>query len=385
MTLSDIALRSLRRRKAKALFVLSGLLLAVATAVMLTGLVEAMRVDIARRFDRYGANIVVTPKTESLSLSYGGFSVGGISLDVQHIPEEDLVKLKSIKNAGNIAATGPMVLGAIDAGHSQVLLAGIDFRAQDILRPWWKVHGDLPGKEGVLVGAEAARVLELSAGDHLHVSGRELLVSGVLEPTGSQDDQLVFAHLPVAQELLGKQGQISMAEIAALCTACPIPEMVRQISEVLPSANVLSIQQVVDIRMETLRHFRDFSFGVTAVVVVMGSLMALVTMMASVRERTAEIGIFQAIGFRRSHVIHIVLLEAGVLSALAGVLGYLMGLGATKVALPFFVDSQGVAVSFNPILAAAALGLALAMGLAASAYPALSAARLDPSEALRAL
>jgi putative ABC transport system permease protein len=121
------------------------------------------------------------------------------------------------------------------------------------------------------------------------------------------------------------------------------------------------------------------------VLVLVGSLVVLVTMMGSVRERTGEIGIFRAIGFRRSHVIKIVLLEAGILSALAGIMGYLVGFGTTKAALPFFAGSNGMEVLFDPILAAGAFAVAMTMGLASSVYPALLAARIDPTDALRAL
>jgi putative ABC transport system permease protein len=108
-------------------------------------------------------------------------------------------------------------------------------------------------------------------------------------------------------------------------------------------------------------------------------------MMGSVRERTAEIGIFRAIGFRRSHVMQIILLEAAVISALAGILGYLTGFGATKGILHFFASNGAVFVPFNLELAGWALGIALGVGLISSIYPALIAARLDPNEALRAI
>jgi len=385
MNLKDIALRNIRRRKAKAGFVLAGLLIAVSTAVALLGIIEAMNRDIQQKLDEYGANILILPRTENLSLTYGGLSLGGVSFEMEEIRQADLAKVQSIKNAANIAAMGPMVLGAIEVDSRKVLLAGVDFRAIKTLKPWWKLNGKAPSASSVLLGTEASRILALETGDTLEVNGSQLRVSGILAPTGSQDDQLVFARLDTAQSLLNKNGRLSMVEVAALCTACPIEAMVSQISGALPDTKVMAIQQVVQGRMETLAHFRKFSYGVTAVLVLVGSLVVLVTMMGSVRERTAEIGIFRAMGFRRIHVIRIILLEAGILSAMAGIMGYLVGFGSTKAALPFFTGSEGLAVVFDPVLAVAAFAVAVFMGLASSIYPALLAARIDPTDALRAL
>lgn len=385
MTLKTIALRNLLRRKGKVAFVLSGLLIGVGTVAGLISLVNAMSGDINKKLEKFGANILIVPRTENLTLSYGGMSLGGVSFEMQEIRQQELAKIETIKNAANVAAVGPLVLGAVDVHSHKVLLAGVDFQAARILKPWWRIHGALPDRNGVVVGSETARVLNLNTGSIVEIKGRSLRVSGILQPTGSQDDQLIFSKLQTAQNLLGKTGRISMVEVAALCSNCPVGEMVQQIGAAMPGARVMAIQQVVKSRMQALAHFKKLSYAVCVVVLLVGSLVVLVTMMGSVRERTEEIGVFRALGFRKSHVVRIVLFEAGVIAVLAGVLGYLLALGVTKLGVRFFSESQLIAVPFDPGLAAGALILSVTLGLIASAYPALLAARLDPNDALRAL
>jgi len=261
---------------------------------------------------------------------------------------------------------------------------GIDFAAMKILRPWWQLTGTLPGNEGLVLGSEAAAALDRRPGDTLEVAGLRFTISGILAPTGSQDDHLIFTGIPAAQRVLGKEGLVSMAEVAALCKDCPVSEMVSQIGRALPEARVMAIQQVVKGRMETLAQFRRLSFGISVVVLLVGGLVVLVTMMGSVRERTGEIGVFRAIGFRKRHIITIIFMEAGLVSLTAGVVGYIVGLAGTRAILYLLLERAITAPPQWELLAGATL-LALAMGLLSSVYPALMAARMDPNDALRAL
>jgi putative ABC transport system permease protein len=107
-------------------------------------------------------------------------------------------------------------------------------------------------------------------------------------------------------------------------------------------------------------------------------------MMGSVNERTREIGVFRAIGFRRGHVVGLILIEAAVASVLAGLFGYLAGMGTTYFVLPLVAEGRAH-VSWAPLLGPAAIIIAVTIGAVASLYPALHASRMDPTEALRAL
>ena len=385
MKLTDISIKNLMRRKAKAGFIMAGLVVGVAAMVAVIGFVRTMTAEINHKMERYGANILVLPKTEDLQLSYGGINLGGVSFEVEPIRQADLQRLGTIKNAANIAATGPTLLGVVEANDRRVLLAGIDLDSVNVLKPWWRLTGTRPKANGLLAGAKTARILDLAVGRQVTINERPMPVVGILEVTGSQDDHLLFAELSTAQRLLGKQGQISMVEVAALCNACPIDDMVSQIAGALPDARVMAIQQVVKGRMDTLHRFSTFSLGMSAVVVLVGSLVVLTTMMSSVRERKEEIGIFRAMGFRKRHVMRIIFSEAAIISGPAGVIGYLTGSVATFIAVRFFSSMEHASIVLDLGLFGAAVLLAMAVGLLASIYPAVMAARLDPNTALRSL
>ncbi|MDD2883222.1 MAG: FtsX-like permease family protein [Rhodoferax sp.] len=386
MKLHTISINNLKRRKAKMAFLTIGLMVGIATIVTLVTLTRSMSSDIERKMDEFGANILITPQNNGLSMTYGGISLGGVTFDQREIREEDLAKIKTITNHKNISAVSPKVLGSIKIKNHDVLLVGVNFEYELKMKQWWKIFGNEPKFEhDILLGSDASKVLNVSPGDDLIIKGETFKVAGVLDQTGSQDDALVFAGLAKAQKLLGKEGKISMAEVAALCSGCPIGDMVTQIAEKIPDAKVTAIQQVVEGRLKTLDQFKRFSYAMAGVVVFIGSLIVFVTMMGSVNERTTEIGVFRAIGFRKSHIMRIILFEAALVSLLAGFLGYAVGMGGAKLALPFMAESKNAHLVWDTTVAFGSIGLALTLGLLASLYPALHASKMDPTEALRAL
>lgn len=385
MKLHNIAINNLRRRKAKMAFLTIGLMVGIATIVTLVTLTKSMSSDIERKMDEFGANILITPHSNDLSMTYGGISLGGVSFDQKEILEEDLAKIGTIHNSKNISAVSPKVLGGVKALNREALLVGVDFDSELRMKQWWQIFGEAPqGDSEVLLGSDAAKTLNVMSGEEIELNGETFKVTGVLDQTGSQDDALIFAPLKKAQKLLGKEGRITLVEVAALCSGCPIGDMVVQIAEKLPDAKVSAIQQVVESRLHALDQFRRFAFGVAAVVVFIGALIVFVTMMGSVNERTTEIGVFRAIGFRQSHIMRIILLEAFLVSLLAGLLGYAAGMGAAKLALPAMAEGKNALLVWDTTVAFGSVALAMLVGTLASLYPALHASRLDPTEALRA-
>ncbi|HEY4744195.1 MAG TPA: FtsX-like permease family protein [Desulfuromonadaceae bacterium] len=386
MRLHTIALNNLKRRKAKMAFLTIGLMAGIATIVTLLTLTRSMSSDIERKMDEFGANILITPRSNGLAMNYGGISLGGVTFDQREIRESDLGRIATIANSKNLSAVSPKVLGGVRVGDHDALLVGVHFDKELRMKQWWRIFGEAPKADNeLLLGSDAAKTLAVIPGDPLRIKGETFTVAGVLDQTGSQDDTLIFATLPKAQKLLGKQGRITLVEVAALCSGCPISDMVTQIAEKLPDARVSAIQQVVEGRLKSLEQFKRFAYAMAGVVVFIGSLIVFVTMMGSVNERTIEIGVFRAIGFRKSHIMRIILFEAALVSLLAGFLGYAAGMGGAKLALPFMAEGRNAHLLWDGWVAGGSIALALALGLLASLYPALHASRMDPTEALRAL
>jgi putative ABC transport system permease protein len=110
--------------------------------------------------------------------------------------------------------------------------------------------------------------------------------------------------------------------------------------------------------------------------------MIFTTMMGSVIERTKEIGVLRAIGFRKTHIIKGLMLEVAAVSSIGGLAGWGAGMAAGWLALPYFAETE-LALEVEPALALAAVAAGLLIGIISSLYPIFRASRLDPSEAVR--
>lgn len=386
MTLKDIAINNLRRRKGKVFFLVLGLTIGITAVVALISITRMMNEDISRKLDEFGANILITPRSDDLTLSYGGMNLGGVTLDHQSLKDSDIPKIRQIEVRENISSVSPKLIGVAEMDGKRIPLVGVLFPEELRLKKWWKIHGSAPkGEDEVLLGREVAVRLFKSAGDTLPLNGKRVRVSGILDETGSQDDYVIFSDLSTVQKIMKKPGLLSLIEVSAFCNTCPIEEIVQQVSRQLPHAKVTAIKQTLQTKMETLEHFKKFSIGISILLLLIGGLIVFTNMMASVNERKREIGIFRAIGFRKSHVMRIIFLEAFSIGVLAGVAGYAIGLAISSFVAPLLTGMKGFAVSFDPVLGGGAVMLSGLLAVLSSAYPAIRASKMDPTEALRAL
>jgi putative ABC transport system permease protein len=264
------------------------------------------------------------------------------------------------------------------------LIVGVDFAQESKIKGWWEIDGAYPhGSTEVVVGSKVAEKIGISAGSRLHIGEHELRVAGVLRTTGSQDDSAILAPMSFVESLLGKPGRVSLVEVSALCSDCPIDELVRQISAVMPNSEVQAVRQVMEQRMQVVRQFARFAVSIFAVLTVMCGLFIFATIAGAVTERRREIGVMRAIGFTKIHIVRVVLSEAFVLSVVAGGIGVLLALPVLRAVIPQLAGVDTVA--YDPEMFAVSFLSLIVLALLSAVGPAVKASRFDPIAAIGSL
>jgi putative ABC transport system permease protein len=397
MNIFQIALNNLKRRKVKMMFLALGLVVGVSTVVAFLNIIDAMNLELGDRIDEFGANAIVLPRAEGMEMDYGNTMVSDLTFDRQDLTVDDIPLIYSSSVAEYINIVSPKLVGAVKAKNQTTLIVGVETRNEFTQKPWFSLQqqvgissGQQPGdlalvdvpEDGVVIGYSAARALEVQAGDQLMINEKPFEVFGVLNKLGSEEDGLIYANLEVVQSLLNKPKILSMIEVSAYCNSCPIEEVAMGIDEALPNGRTIALRQAALFREETIEQFSAFGYALSGMVLLIAALVVLTSMLSSVNERTREIGIFRAIGFRRKHVIEIIFLEVGMVGALGGLGGFLFGSLIAKYAGPYLAQIQGEIPMQIELLLPAVL-LSMGMAIIVSAYPAMKAAKLDPAEALR--
>jgi putative ABC transport system permease protein len=229
--------------------------------------------------------------------------------------------------------------------------------------------------EGFL-GAEAARLLGMKAGEKLRVGASEFKIAKVLEEMGSVDDLRVFVHLHQAQEILKKGRVINAIELIGCGCERDLAALGGKIEKMLPGVKTRTITQIARTQRETVRLMEKFTFAALLVVLFVGWGLISNAAAANVLERRREIGILMAMGAVSRFVFLFLIKKAAALGLAGGLGGFFIGtFFATRVG-PRFVD-LGIEPQMEILLWS--LPGTVALTVIFSWLPASRASRTDPA------
>jgi putative ABC transport system permease protein len=242
----------------------------------------------------------------------------------------------------------------------------------------------------VLLGYDAALIEQREeVGELLWVPEieTELQVSGILAPTGSQDDGFFYIPLRTAQEKFGRAGQLTAVQVR-LTDPALAPEIGDKLEQMFPSAEIIRMEELLGSMSALLGSAQALIFAIVIVVIVISAVGVLNTVLMSIFERTQEIGIMRATGAGRLDVFTLIWTETLIISLAGGVAG--LGLAALggplveKVAKRFVPMAPAESVlQFDGRSALICVLVVLGIAVVAGAYPALKAATGRTIDALR--
>ncbi|ADW69339.1 ABC transporter permease [Granulicella tundricola] len=434
-----------RQRRRKALAAIAILLGTTAVTAMLA-LATTIGDRIHRELAVYGANIVVYPKADTLSVNVGGVdlkpSTGGA-----YLKEADLEKLKTIFWANNITGLSPelrmsrIALGSDGKVLKPVTAVGYWFnhRFGNIttgapqLHPWWKLEGKWPvealakGKHRedavqVVLGSKLAQQLGMHIGDDFVLAieqpgyAPEADVVGIVTTGDATDNEVLLPlSIPISQVVVaGKatappvsNSDLSRVEISA--TTKPEDAFARkdpdtlspaqheiwycrpyansiayQIREAIPGAAAEQVRRVEQSEGTVLSRISGLMWLVSGAALLAAGFAVSAAMATAVLERRREIGLMRSLGASKGSIALLFYSETGLLAVVAGSLGYVAGsvLAYWLGGHIFSGDANGPVL--NLVLLPVVVAMALIVAVAGSTPSIRTALRMDPSMVLRA-
>jgi putative ABC transport system permease protein len=379
----------------RALLTALGIAVGVAAVVLLTSIGEGVRQFVVAEFTQFGTNIVnVTPgTTQTMGGSIGVFGT------VRPLTIDDAEALRRVPY---MTASVPVVQGNAEVEGNgrkrRVTVYGVGHEFADAFRFEVASGTFLPPDDPraprnlAVLGAKMKEQLfgdGNALGANVRVGSERYRVVGVMRAKGTMIgfdlDDTVYVPAARALELFDRD---SLFEIDVLYEeTAPVDEVVAGIRRVLVARHgdedftITTQQQMLDTLGSVLGVLTFAVAALGSISLLVGAVGIFTIMTIAVRERTAEVGLLRALGAGRRQVLSLFLAEAVVLSLFGGFAGLLFG--ATVAWLLGEAVSQ-LPVSFSTLFMGLALGLSVVIGLVAGILPAMSAAKLDPVEALRA-
>jgi ABC-type antimicrobial peptide transport system permease subunit len=363
-------LANLFRRKGRSILTLVGIAIGVAAMVALGALGAGLAA---------GYQAVASGSQADLVLSQPDIYDLTMSAVEQHIGDE----LRAMPEVRQVVGT---LMGNVSAqgGANYFFVFGHDPQGFAI-RHFRVVRGEGLTARGVrgrplLLGKRAADALELDVGDAFRLTAGTFRVVGVYETGDAFEEGGAVISLADAQTLLQKHRLVSAYYIklkdAALADRFRARVERRYPDLLLTTASEFGDkQQMVDI-------FKGMGWVVSTLAIVVGGVGMTNTVLMSVFERTREIGVLRAVGWRRGRVLRLILGESLVLALVGGALGAAFGVGIVLAVrnVPLYGILQG---RFSADLFLQAFSTAAVLGLIGGLYPAWRASKLVPLEAMR--
>ena len=385
--LLGVALQGVRTRKLRAALSALGIAIGIAAMVAVVGVSASAQANLLAEIDALGTNLLtVTPGQNFLGNNEVLPTTSVPMIDHMQYVDND-VAIYQLANQ-NVYRT-PYVpsaetggIGVDASGDNLPRVMGTSMASGHFLDA---VSNRFPE---VVLGAEAASILGIN-----HVGGHVMVylgntwfnVIGIMKPAvlDSTLDSTVFISLPVAQRLF--QQQPNPSEIYVRANVNDVTHVSNLLAPTADPQNASGVQvsrpsDALEARAAAKGQFTTLLLGLGAVALLVGAIGIANIMVISVLERRGEIGLRRALGATRRHISVQFLTESALLAALGGVVGLLLGAGATEVYS--LVQKEPFVVPVYALIAAPAAGFAI--GAVAGLYPAIKAARLSPTEALRA-
>lgn len=397
-----IALETLRTHKLRSFLTLLGVILSVATLIVVVAMIRGTNQYISDRVANFGANVflitqypIVTSQEEFVKLQRRNKPIKWEDYEFvrDHMSLASAVAFTLGRN------TGDAKFGNQDVGN--VLIRGVTGNMAD-LDPVEVAYGrsisdadDEHRAEVAFIGSDLVNRFFLGVdplGKVVLLDGKPYTVIGVAKEIGSTlgQPQDTFAYIPVEtyRKVYGSQ-ESGALRIQARSTQLMVPAedesrmLMRAVRHIAPDADdnfgLIEPSAIMGLWNSLTSLIAQSAVAVVSVFLVIGGIVVMNIMLASVTERTREIGVRKSLGATRRDIMLQFLIEACVLSAVGGGIGVLLAV--------IIAPAIGRLASFPTSIPGYAIAVALAVssliGVFFGVYPARKAAKLDPIEALR--
>jgi len=282
----------------------------------------------------------------------------------------------------DVEAVAGLIWTAVNTDEMSFLMVFGYHPREYAIRHFYIIEGEpITARHQAIIGKQAAEQMGLQVGDTLRLLRSSFRVVGIYETGLSYEEVGAVIGLREAQVLTGKPHQVMYYQIK-LRDPNQAETVLEELGQDYPDVDFALAAEAVQ-SMSDFAVMEQMVNQISILAIFIGGLGMLNTMLMSVLERTREIGVRRALGWRRRHVLGMILGESLVLGVLGGVVGILIGLGLGRLVSLLPGLYGGMAPLYGPRLFVQALVVAAVAGTVGGLYPAWRATRMSPVEALR--